>query len=133
MGMLVGKRKRAIARGTWKKGTGRIFLNGRPLETVLPELYQLRVREASLILPHLAEKIDVHIHVEGGGIAGQADAARIIVAKALVEVAGKQREQVEHILESYDRTLLVADVRLKEKRKPNTHGKARAKRQKSYR
>ncbi len=131
--MLVGKRKRAIARGTWEKGSGRIFLNGKPLETVLPELYQLRVREAMLLLPQLAEKIDVHIRVEGGGIAGWADAARIVVAKALVEAAGREKEKVEHILESYDRTLLVADVRLKEKRKPNTHGKARAKRQKSYR
>jgi len=131
--MLVGKRKRAIARGTWKNGTGRILINGKPLEAAFPYLYQLRVREAMLLLPQLAERVDVHVSVEGGGISGQADAARIVVAKALVEAAGKDREKAEHIIESYDRTLLVADVRLKEKRKPNTHGKARAKRQKSYR
>jgi ribosomal protein S9 len=54
------------------------------------------------------------------------------LVKALLAFSGDDAA-VEKVLVDYDRTLLVADVRRKEKRKPNTAGKARAKVQKSYR
>ena len=69
--------------------------------------------------------------VKGGGEKGQVEAARISIARALVAATGSK--ELEKAFLDYDRNLLVADVRRRETRKPNTHGKARAKRQKSYR
>ena len=77
----------------------------------------------------LANGVDIHVSVNGGGFNAQAEAARLAIARALV----KHSKKLEKVFLTYDRHLLVADVRRKETRKPNTHGKARAKRQKSYR
>ena len=126
-----GKRKSAIARVTYKKGTGKLRINSLPLERFAQPMYALRISEPLLIAESVAKKLDISVSVSGGGMAGQADAIRLALGKALVEASGKA--EVEQALEEYDRTLLVADVRRKEKRKPNTAGKARSKTQKSYR
>jgi small subunit ribosomal protein S9 len=127
-----GKRKTAIARVSWKKGTGKIRINSLPLDRFAQPMYALRISEPLIIAESVAKKLDITVSVSGGGMAGQADAIRLALGKALVEASGGKAE-VEKALEDYDRTLLVADVRRKEKRKPNTAGKARAKVQKSYR
>jgi small subunit ribosomal protein S9 len=126
-----GKRKSAIARVTWKKGSGKIRINSLPLERFAQPMYALRISEPLMIAESVAKKLDISVSVSGGGMAGQADAIRLALGKALVEASGKA--EIEQALEDYDRTLLVADVRRKEKRKPNTAGKARSKTQKSYR
>ena len=126
-----GKRKSAIARVTYKKGTGKLRINSLPLERFAQPMYALRISEPLMIAESVAKKLDISVSVSGGGMAGQADAIRLALGKALVEASGKA--EVEQALEEYDRTLLVADVRRKEKRKPNTAGKARSKTQKSYR
>ncbi|MFT4308803.1 MAG: 30S ribosomal protein S9 [Candidatus Woesearchaeota archaeon] len=126
-----GKRKSAIARVTYKKGSGKLRINSLPLERFAQPMYALRISEPLLIAESVAKKLDISVSVSGGGMAGQADAIRLALGKALVEASGKA--EVEQALEEYDRTLLVADVRRKEKRKPNTAGKARSKTQKSYR
>lgn len=127
-----GKRKSAIARVSWKKGTGKIKVNSRPLDRFTQPMYALRISEPLLIVPNVAEKFDFSVSVNGGGMSGQADAIRLALGKALLEASGGKAE-VEQSLEDYDRTLLVADVRRKENRKPNTGGSARSKIQKSYR
>ena len=131
MNVVSGKRKRAIARASFKKGTGKIKVNNKPLEQYAPEMYVLKMKEPLLLVPEVAKKIDINVTVRGGGINGQAEAVRLVISKALVEFS--QSKEVEETLLDYDRALLVADVRRKEKRKPNTAGKARAKVQKSYR
>lgn len=127
-----GKRKSAIARVSWKKGSGKVRINSLPLEKFTQPMYALRISEPLLIVPKVADKLDFSVSVNGGGMAGQADAIRLALGKALLEASGGKAE-VEQSLEDYDRTLLVADVRRKENRKPNTGGKARSKTQKSYR
>lgn len=124
-----GKRKRAVARATLREGKGRVRINKRLLDVVEPKLTRLKVREALLLADDIADKVDIDILVNGGGISSQADAARLAVAKALV----KYNKKLEKVYLEYDRQLLVADVRRKETHKPNRHGKARARRQKSYR
>ncbi len=69
--------------------------------------------------------------MKGGGEKGQIDACRLALARALVKACGKSSE-LEDAFTLYDRSLLVADVRRKETRKPGD-SKARAKRQTSYR
>ncbi|MBI4149042.1 30S ribosomal protein S9 [Candidatus Woesearchaeota archaeon] len=124
-----GTRKSAVARATLAPGTGKITVNGVPLDAIEPRLARMRLREPILLAGDAVEKVDIHVTVQGGGFMGQSEAARLAIAKVLV---GYQKKLQEAFLK-YDRHLLVADVRRKETRKPNSHGKARAKRQKSYR
>ncbi len=124
-----GKRKSAIARATLRPGTGKVRINHKLLDNYYPSLYRMRIREPLLLAENIAGKIDLDVNVIGGGIASQSDAVRLAIGKALVKYAPELKE----MFLDYDRQLLVADVRRKETHKPNRHGKARAKRQKSYR
>ncbi len=124
-----GKRKAALARATLQPGVGIVRINGHLLEGYEPELYKLKLQEPLIIAGDVPNTVNIQVTVRGGGIASQTEACRLAIARALVVVDKKLQKQ---FLE-YDRTLLVADVRRKETHKPNCHGKARAKRQKSYR
>ena len=126
-----GKRKRAIARATLSQGSGLIRVNRVPIDFVEPKMYRLKIREPLILAGDVANKVDIDIHVAGGGIASQAEASRLTIAKALVEFT--KSDKLKEIFLSYDRNLLVADVRRKEPAKPNRHGQARSKVQKSYR
>ena len=124
-----GKRKSAVARATLKKGSGKVRINNFDINTYEPEMYQLRIKEPLLLAEDDAKKIDIDVNVFGGGFSSQAEASRLAIARALAQY----NPQLEKVFDDYDRHLLIADVRRKEPRKPNRHGKARAKRQKSYR
>jgi len=124
-----GKRKRAVARAVLKPGKGIIKINNQPINVYQPEMSRLKLKEPLILAGDVAKEINVNINVFGGGLSSQAEAARLALAKSLV----KYSKKLEKVFSEYDRHLLVADVRRKETRKPNTHGKARAKRQKSYR
>jgi small subunit ribosomal protein S9 len=123
-----GKRKRAVARATLHDGKGKVSVNGISLANFGNEMVRLRITEPLILAGELAKKVNVSVSVNGGGIHGQADATRLAIARALVQKDNKLKSEFN----SYDRLLLVADVRRKEACKPND-SKARAKRQKSYR
>ena len=125
-----GKRKSAIARATLRPGKGVIRVNGVLLDVYQPKIARLKVREPLMLADEISGKVDIDVIVNGGGIMSGADAARLAVARALVEYDGKAALREKFL--NYDRSLLVADVRYKETCKPND-SKARAKRQKSYR
>ena len=129
--MTSGKRKKAIARAIIKEGKGIIRVNDKLLSILEPELLRLKIMEPLLLADKLAGKIDVDVQIKGGGTTSQADAARLAIARGLVKFANDSA--LEKAFDEYDRNLLVADVRRKEARKPNTNSKARAKKQKSYR
>jgi small subunit ribosomal protein S9 len=125
-----GKRKTAIARATLREGNGGIIVNGKSLRAYFPEkmLYD-RISEPLILSGDTFKKYNISIDVRGGGKNGQAEAVRLVIAKALAEANSLLREEFMR----YDRHLLVADSRQREPRKPNTHGNARGKVQKSYR
>lgn len=124
-----GRRKSAVARATVRPGAGTVRINSKLLDTITPKIYQMRIKEPIIIAGGITAKINIDVKVSGGGVASQADAARLAIARALMTLDNSlQKEFLE-----YDRTLLIADIRRKETHKPNTHGKARSKRQKSYR
>lgn len=123
-----GKRKRAIARACLTRGKGFITINGRSLQHYGDPLLCLRISEPLTLAEDVAKNVDINISLSGGGVSGQADAARLAVARALVAYDKK----LEKTFAEYDRLLLVADVRQNESCKPND-SKPRAKRQKSYR
>ena len=128
----VGRRKTAIARATAKEGKGRIRINKKPIEIIEPKYINAKLMEPVILAGDAINGIDIDITVKGGGIAGQMDAARTALGKAIVEYTGSM-EIKERYLE-YDRTILVSDARRTEPHKPSKSTKGpRAKRQKSYR
>ncbi|MEM2131293.1 MAG: 30S ribosomal protein S9 [Candidatus Woesearchaeota archaeon] len=124
-----GKRKTAIARATLKEGKGVVRINKIPIDIFQPLGYKLRIQEPLMLAQDVVKKVNINVKVIGGGPMSQSDAVRLAIARALSEYEPK----LKNIFLEYDRQLLVADVRLKEQHKPNRHGRARAKKQKSYR
>jgi small subunit ribosomal protein S9 len=79
-----GKRKSAIARTWLTPGTGEISINNRPFEAYFPvETLRTGLLEP-FKLTNTTGSFDVKISVRGGGIAGQAGAARHGITKALI-------------------------------------------------
>ncbi len=130
-----GKRKSAKARATLKKGSGKIMINGFSHKNYPNKNCILMIEEPKIIAKEVmgdkVEELDIEVNLEGGGQISGAEAARLAIAKSYVEFFDD--EKLENAYEEYDRHLLVADVRRREPRKPHRSGKARAKRQKSYR
>ncbi|HDO20463.1 MAG TPA: 30S ribosomal protein S9 [Candidatus Bathyarchaeota archaeon] len=126
-----GKRKTAIARATLKNGSGRIYINGVPVELIEPELARWKIMEP-LLLAGLDKvgKVDIEVNVKGGGFMGQAEAARMAIARGLV--AWFKDSKLEKKFLEYDRTMLSGDPRRTE---PKKFGGPSARRrfQKSYR
>ena len=126
-----GRRKTAIARATLKPGKGVVRFNNVLLENVQPKMIRHKLMEPLMLLDKsLTSKVNIDITVKGGGQTSQSDAACIAMSRALSEFGG---ETVRADILAYNRALLVADTRVKEKTKPNCCGSARSKRQKSYR
>jgi len=126
-----GKKKTAIARATVSEGTGRIRVDSRPVELVEPEQTRLKMLEPFRIADEdLRDNVDIDVIVSGGGFAGQADAVRTAVARGLVEHTNDA--ELRDAFMSFDRSLLVNDVRQSESKKWGGPG-ARARYQKSYR
>ncbi len=125
-----GKRKTAVARATIRKGTGVVRINKLLLDIYEPEVARLKISEPLFIAGDKANKVDISINVQGGGVMGQAFAIRTAISRALVEFY--EDEELRELFKKTDRTLLVNDPRRKETKKPLGRG-ARKKRQKSYR
>jgi len=124
-----GKRKTAIARATLKEGKGKVRVNNKILENIEPSISRMKIKEPLILAGDIAGKVDIDVDVKGGGYNAQAEAARVAISRALVIY----NQKLERIFLDYNRSLLVSDVRRKECTKPNSKGRARSKRQKSYR
>ncbi|UCD96099.1 MAG: 30S ribosomal protein S9 [Candidatus Bathyarchaeota archaeon] len=128
---LSGKRKTAIARATVRSGRGRFRINNVPLEIYEPVAARQKIMEALLQADDdLLNKIDIDTNVSGGGYMGQAEAARMAIARGMVRWS--KSKHLQSVFTEYDRTMLAGDPRRKESKKFGGPG-ARAKRQKSYR
>jgi small subunit ribosomal protein S9 len=130
-----GKKKRSVARTRIKNGSGSIRINGALLELHTPEMARNVIEQpltiARGVLGNDFEKeLDVDINVKGGGVMSQAEACKTSLGKALLEWT--ENEDLKEEFLTYDRSLLVDDVRRKEPKKPMRKG-ARARYQKSYR
>ncbi|MBM4247917.1 MAG: 30S ribosomal protein S9 [Euryarchaeota archaeon] len=125
-----GRRKTALARATVTKGTGRIRVNRIPLDIYRPELARLRIAEPLHIAGAAVRKVDIEVAVSGGGVMGQASAARTAIARGLVRFLDDK--ELDDTFRLFDRSIMVNDVRQKEPKHQLGRG-ARKKRQKSYR
>lgn len=129
--IIIGKRKTAIAKAAIKEGTGKITVNRKSM-SFFPELQRLELKEPLMIAEEVLGKLNfnISVRVSGGGISSQVEAARLAIARAIVQYTKK--EEVKQAFLAFDRNLLVADTRRKEAYKPGD-SKARSKRQSSKR
>jgi len=126
-----GKRKAAVARAVITEGHGEVRINKRDYKA-LQFFDKLRIEEPIKLAQEVLGKtnFNVAIEVRGGGEKGQIEASRLALARAISEF--ENSKELTEVMSNYDRTLLVADVRRKEARKPGD-SRARAKRQASKR
>lgn len=126
-----GKRKTAIARATVRPGKGRIRINNVPIEIFEPKIVRRKIMEPLL---HAGDEtwnqLNIDVTVSGGGFMGQAEAARMAIARALLKWTKSSRLQTT--LRDYDRTMIAGDSRRKESKKFGGPS-ARSRYQKSYR
>ena len=126
-----GKRKTAVARAVVKPGVGRVRINMVPVEIFEPEIARAKIMEPLLQAGEdVWKQMDMDVKTSGGGYMGQAEAARMAVANALLKWT--KSSHLRTVFTEYDRTMLVGDSRTKETKKFGGPG-ARAKEQKSYR
>jgi len=125
-----GTRKQARARATVSPGKGIVRINGKMLSAMEPKVIRLKIQEPIMLAEELSKKVDIKVVINGGGTQSQAEAARLAIAKGLVAFSGSKTLKKEFL--TYDRHLLVADVRRNEPHKPND-SKPRSRRQTSYR
>ena len=128
--LVTGKRKTAIARAIVKPGDGSVIVNGIPLATFMPEIARVKVTEALVLSGERWRGLDFNVRISGGGFMGQAEAARMAVARALIQWT--RSSELRRTMTNYDRTMLAGDPRRKEPKKFGGPG-ARRREQKSYR
>jgi small subunit ribosomal protein S9 len=81
-----GRRKESVARVRFQDGSGQVTLNGKPLESYFPTMAtRMRVMEP-LTLTQTQGRYDIDATLGGGGTTGQADALRLGISRALVEL-----------------------------------------------
>jgi small subunit ribosomal protein S9 len=106
-----GRRKTSAARVFLRPGQGGISVNRRGFEEFFPTAsLRVQVRQP-LLLTETADKFDVLATVVGGGVAGQAGAIRLGIARALCEYNAELRGRLKK------EGLLTRDARAKERKK----------------
>jgi small subunit ribosomal protein S9 len=80
-----GRRKRAVARVFLRPGSGKIMVNGREFENYFPSDAARAIVKQPLLATETADKFDILINTDGGGPSGQAGAAKLGIARALLE------------------------------------------------
>ncbi|HHT53014.1 MAG TPA: 30S ribosomal protein S9 [Bacteroidales bacterium] len=112
----LGRRKSAVARIYLKAGSGQIVINGRDYKEyfVLPTLQYIVTQPFELA--NLQNQFDVKVNLNGGGLTGQAEALRLAISRALVELNPELRPTLK------EKGLLRRDPRMVERKKPGQPG-----------
>src|ERR1700720_3649736 len=86
-----GRRKNSVARIRMAAGSGKIDINGRNFEDYFPSAPLQNIVLQPLQAVKMVNTYDLSINATGGGVAGQAGAARLPIARALIQVDGNLR------------------------------------------
>jgi small subunit ribosomal protein S9 len=108
----IGRRKAAIARIYVSEGKGNITINGRGLKEYFPFGTLQYVVLQPLNLLNVAGEYDIKANLDGGGISGQAEALRLAISRALIEINPESRPELKHA------GFLTRDPREVERKKP---------------
>jgi small subunit ribosomal protein S9 len=108
----LGRRKTAVARIYLKEGSGIITVNGRDYKEYFPVAILQYVVRQPLEIADALDKYDIKVNLDGGGFKGQAEAVRLAISRALVEI----NEEIRPALKS--KGLMRRDPRMVERKKP---------------
>jgi small subunit ribosomal protein S9 len=106
-----GKRKTAVARVWMRPGNGQMTINKKPVEQYLVRESDRMLTIEPLKITDMADKFDIYVNVNGGGISGQAGAIRHGISRALILADPKLRDSVKK------EGFLTRDSRMKERKK----------------
>ncbi len=109
---VIGRRKTAVARIYMSPGSGEITVNNRDYKTYFPTgTLQYIVTQAFEITDNQG-KYDIKVNLDGGGIKGQAEALRLAISRALVQIDEEYRPALK------EKGLMRRDPRMVERKKP---------------
>jgi small subunit ribosomal protein S9 len=91
----IGRRKAAVARVYLTAGTGAIIVNGKDYKEYFPMQYMRFNLESPLKLANAENQYDITVNVAGGGFKGQAEAIRLGISRALVELNAENRDTLK--------------------------------------
>jgi small subunit ribosomal protein S9 len=111
-----GRRKKSVVRVFLRPGTGEIQVNGRAFENYFPTEGARAVVRQPLAATETVEKFDLVLLADGGGVAGQAGAARLGISRALVEFNAELRGRLKKL------GFLTRDPRAHERKKYGQKG-----------
>lgn len=106
------RRKAAVARVYLKEGNGTIIVNKKPLEVYFPLPWHQSAIQAPMTLTENGGKYDVQVNVCGGGVSGQAQAIRLAISKALVDINAELKSPLRQA------GFMTRDSRVVERKKP---------------
>src|SRR5579871_54291 len=106
-----GRRKEAVARVRFRPGQGKITVNKITFEQYFTSATHRMLATEPLRITNTAETYDIDATIDGGGVAGQAGALRLGIARSLCEVDGEHRSSLKRA------GLLTRDAREKESKK----------------
>ena len=108
----LGRRKAAVARVYLSEGKGKITINNRELEEFFPTKPLQYIVNQPFELVEVAGKYDVKVNIFGGGIKGQAEAVRLGITRALIELDAEHRDALKKA------GFVTRDPRIVERKKP---------------
>jgi small subunit ribosomal protein S9 len=108
----LGRRKTAVARIYLSEGKGNITVNKREFKEYFPSLTLQYIVMQPLSLIGVQEKYDIKVNLDGGGPKGQAEALRLAISRALVEIDAEARKDLKAA------GFLTRDPREVERKKP---------------
>ncbi len=114
-----GRRKSSVARVRIRPGSGQITINSRPLDQYFVNDQDRRAIISTLEAVDFADKVDVLVRVNGGGLSGQSGAVRMGMARALVSHSESLHDPLR------EGGFLTRDSRMKERKKPGLRGARR--------
>ena len=111
-----GRRKTSVARIRMTAGSGKIDINGRNFEDYFPSVPLQNIVLQPLQTAKMVNTYDLSINATGGGVAGQAGAARLAISRALIQADSNLRGPLK------SEGLLRRDPRMKERKKSGQPG-----------
>jgi small subunit ribosomal protein S9 len=107
-----GRRKAAVARVYLKEGKGQIMVNKKSIDQYFPLEWHRNSIVAPLTITENAQNYDIMVNVRGGGISGQAEAIRLGISKALVDINAEYKSALRQA------GFMTRDSRVVERKKP---------------
>jgi small subunit ribosomal protein S9 len=116
-----GRRKSSVARVFIRKGTGKIEVNGKPLDEYFGRQTSIMIVQQPLLLTANAEVFDIKVNVHGGGESGQAGAVRHGITRALIDYDAALKPELSRA------GFVTRDAREVERKKVGLHSARRRK------